>query len=150
MIWANLLSLLMFAQLQGLRCKSGCDLYHHCMRICGPLISGYKWAELTSNRHSAFHLPPRGGGSMYHSQPLTLALTKPGEGFFGWNPVWMGSFPSIPVIKNIFLALPFKLNPQWPWEPAKPDTFQEEYLHNQICKKMKEKEEDTQTSKHQA
>ena len=150
MIWANLLSLLMFAQLRGLRCKSGCDLYHHCRRICGPLISGYKWAELTSNRHSAFHLPPRGGGSLHHSRPLALVLTKPREGFFGWNPASVGSFPSIPVIKNIFLALPFKLNPQWPWEPAKPDTFQEEYLHNQICKKMKEEEEGTQTSKHQA
>lgn len=41
------------------------------------------------------------------------------------------------VIKKIFLVRPFKSNPQWPWELAKRDTFQEEYLHNKISKRWK-------------
>lgn len=79
---------------------------------------------------------------MHHSCPLALAPTKPGEGFLGGiQPEWY-TFPSIPESsKNIFLVPPFKLKPQWPWELAKQDTFQEEHLHNKICKRRKKRGE---------
>lgn len=91
MIWTNLLSLLMFAQLQGLRCKSGCDLYHYCIRICGPLISGYEWPEVTSNGRWHFTFRPQGGGSVHHSWPLSWLPQNQGRVFW-WNSARMVFF----------------------------------------------------------
>lgn len=145
MIWTNLLSFLMFAQLQGLRCKSGCDLCHRCIRICGPFISGYKWPEVTSNGHTTLHLSPW-GGSVPHPFPLPWLPQILGMVF--WVESSQNCIHSLysRVIKNIFLVLPFKLNPQWPWKLAKQDSFQRNIF---ITKSVKDERSGGVILKHQ-